>query len=57
MLALDAATGQRLWTFDAGAGVNAGAAIADGALYWGSGYSVFAPFLGDFGGQLFGFGR
>lgn len=39
MLALKADTGQTLWSFAAGSSVNAGAAIADGAVYWGSGYA------------------
>jgi polyvinyl alcohol dehydrogenase (cytochrome) len=37
--ALDAATGEILWTFSAGSSVNAGPAIVDGSVYWGSGYS------------------
>lgn len=39
MLALDAATGQQLWSFASGASVVAGATIAGGAVYWGSGYA------------------
>lgn len=39
MLALSAATGQTLWSFAAGSSVNAGAAIADGMVFWGSGYA------------------
>jgi polyvinyl alcohol dehydrogenase (cytochrome) len=39
MLALDAATGQTRWTFAAGSSVNAGAAVVDGVVYWGSGYA------------------
>ena len=39
MLALSAETGQTLWTFAAGSSVNAGAAVADGVVYWGSGYA------------------
>jgi polyvinyl alcohol dehydrogenase (cytochrome) len=39
MLALDAATGQPLWSFAAGSSVVAGASIVDGVVYWGSGYS------------------
>ena len=39
MFALDAATGEILWQFGAGGSVNAGPAVADGAVYWGSGYS------------------
>jgi polyvinyl alcohol dehydrogenase (cytochrome) len=40
MYALDAATGNTLWTFGSGGSVNAGAAIVDGSVYWGSGYGV-----------------
>lgn len=39
MLALKADSGQTLWTFAAGASVNAGATIVDGVVYWGSGYT------------------
>ena len=39
MFALDAATGQMLWQFGAGSSVNAGPAVVDGTVYWGTGYS------------------
>ena len=38
-LALEADTGQTLWSFAAGSSVNAGATIVDSTLYWGSGYA------------------
>jgi polyvinyl alcohol dehydrogenase (cytochrome) len=41
MYALNAATGQVLWTFPSGGSCLSGAAIADGSIYWGSGYSNF----------------
>jgi len=44
MLAMNAVTGQVLWTFDSGGSCNAGAAISGGVVYWGSGYRAFAPF-------------
>ena len=37
--ALDGATGKILWAQPAGSSVNAGPAIVDGIVYWGSGYS------------------
>ena len=40
MYALDAANGATLWTFASGGSANAGAAIVDGTVYWGSGYAV-----------------
>jgi polyvinyl alcohol dehydrogenase (cytochrome) len=52
MYALDAVTGVILWSFDSEGSCNAGAAVVDGTVYWGSGY-------GSFGGvpnnQLFAF--
>jgi polyvinyl alcohol dehydrogenase (cytochrome) len=39
MFALDAATGKILWSYPAGGSVIAGAAIANGTVYWGAGYS------------------
>jgi polyvinyl alcohol dehydrogenase (cytochrome) len=39
MFALDASTGTILWQFSAGSSVNAGPAVVDGTVYWGSGYS------------------
>ena len=41
MYALDAETGNILWGFNSGGSVNAGAAVVDGTVYWGSGYSRF----------------
>jgi polyvinyl alcohol dehydrogenase (cytochrome) len=41
MYALDAATGQELWRYASGGSCLSGAAISDGTLYWGSGYSNF----------------
>ena len=39
MFALDAATGAILLQLSAGSSVNAGPAVVDGTVYWGSGYS------------------
>ena len=41
--ALSAATGATLWSYNTGGSVNAGAAIVNGTVYWGSGYGHFAP--------------
>ncbi len=41
MVALDAATGVRLWSYPAGSSVNAGATVVNGIVYWGSGYGRF----------------
>jgi len=40
MYALDAESGETLWTFDSGGSVDAARAIVDGTLYWGSGYGT-----------------
>lgn len=55
MFALDAATGAQLWSFASGGSVNAGPAIVDGSLYWGSGFSNFG--LGDPNDKLYSFSR
>lgn len=39
MLALNAETGQTIWSFAAGSSVNAGPAVVDGVVYWGAGYT------------------
>ncbi len=39
MFALNAETGAILWQFASGASVVAGASIADGMVFWGSGYA------------------
>ena len=41
MYALDAATGAELWKFASGGSCLSGAAISNGMLFWGSGYSNF----------------
>jgi polyvinyl alcohol dehydrogenase (cytochrome) len=49
MYAMDAATGQVLWGLASGGSCNAGAAVVDGTVYWGSGYASLAGFLGSTG--------
>jgi polyvinyl alcohol dehydrogenase (cytochrome) len=39
MYALDAASGEILWQFASGGSVNSGAAVVNGVVYWGSGYT------------------
>jgi polyvinyl alcohol dehydrogenase (cytochrome) len=39
MFALDAGNGNQLWQSASGGSVNAGPAIVDGTVYWGSGYT------------------
>jgi len=41
MYALDGQTGTILWSFASGGSCNGGAAVVDGTVYWGSGYSNF----------------
>lgn len=41
MYAMNAATGAILWSYPSGGSCLSGAAIVDGTLYWGSGYSNF----------------
>jgi len=41
MYAFDASNGNILWSFESGGSVNSGAAIVDGNVYWGCGYSNF----------------
>ncbi len=41
MYALDAQTGAVLWSFASGGTCNSGAAVVNGTVYWGSGYSNF----------------
>jgi polyvinyl alcohol dehydrogenase (cytochrome) len=55
MFALNAANGKQLWSFVSGGSVNAGPAIVNGRVYWGSGYTH----LGFGGGndKLFAFSR
>jgi len=43
MFALDAEKGKILWSFAAGSSVNAGATVANGVVYWGSGYTNLGP--------------
>lgn len=39
MLAMDASTGQIVWSYAAGSSVIAGASVSNGTVYWGSGYT------------------
>ena len=41
--AINAATGEILWSFNSGGSVIDGPSIVNGVLYWGSGYSHIAP--------------
>jgi polyvinyl alcohol dehydrogenase (cytochrome) len=53
MYALNAATGEILWTFASGASCLSGAAISRGEVFWGSGYSNFG--LGAPGNKVYAF--
>jgi polyvinyl alcohol dehydrogenase (cytochrome) len=53
MFALDAATGQVLWRFASGGSVNAGPAVVNGTVYWGSGYTNLH--LGSQNNKLYAF--
>lgn len=53
MYAFNAATGQKLWSYESGGSVNAGPAVVDGTVYWGSGYSNFG--LGTSNNKFFAF--
>jgi len=52
MYALNGATGAVLWTFASGGSCLSGAAISEGRLFWGSGYSTF----GTPNNKLYSFG-
>ncbi|MGA7270003.1 MAG: PQQ-binding-like beta-propeller repeat protein [Acidimicrobiia bacterium] len=54
MYALSAATGVELWSFPSGGSCLSGAAISDGMVFWGSGYSNLG--LGTANNQLYAFG-
>ena len=43
MVAMDAATGAVKWSYTTGSSCLGGAAIANGTVYWGTGYGAFAP--------------
>lgn len=53
MYAMDAASGQFLWSFASGGSCAAGAAIVNGTVYWGSGYASFGGTPND---KLYAFG-
>lgn len=53
MYAFNAATGEKLWSFESGGSVNSGAAVVNGNVYWGSGYSNFG--LGTPNTKLYAF--
>jgi polyvinyl alcohol dehydrogenase (cytochrome) len=54
MYGLDAATGNIKWSFASGGSCNSGAAISNGVVYWGSGYSNFG--LGTPNNKFYAFG-
>ncbi len=47
MYALDRSNGNILWSYAAGSSVNAGPAIVNGSVYWGTGYSKSAEGSGN----------
>jgi polyvinyl alcohol dehydrogenase (cytochrome) len=53
MYAMSARTGKILWSFNSGGSVVDGPAIADGVVYWGSGYANIKP--GKPNNQVFAF--
>jgi polyvinyl alcohol dehydrogenase (cytochrome) len=55
MFAFDGATGAVLWSFQSGATVYGGPAVADGVVYWGNGYPAARIQFGTPGGTLYAF--
>jgi polyvinyl alcohol dehydrogenase (cytochrome) len=55
MYALDGATGAVLWQFASGGSCLSGAAISNGEVYWGSGYSNFGGAFGGPNNKLYAF--
>jgi polyvinyl alcohol dehydrogenase (cytochrome) len=55
MFALSAETGKILWRFASGATVDAGPAVADGTVFWGSGYPPIKQNGGTKNDRLFAF--
>jgi polyvinyl alcohol dehydrogenase (cytochrome) len=53
--ALDGATGEILWDWPAGSSVNAGPAIVNGSVYWGSGYARAGAVEGSGNNMFFAF--
>jgi len=53
MFALNASTGDVLWSYASGGSVIAGASIAQKTIFWGSGYSHLGPFLPFTGNNKF----
>lgn len=58
MHAIDTSSGQILWTFTAPGSVNAGPAVVNGLIYWGSGYHHFPGVnpIGTASNQFYAFG-
>jgi polyvinyl alcohol dehydrogenase (cytochrome) len=54
MYAMDAATGEVKWEFESGGSCLSGAAISNGQVFWGSGYSNFGFGLPN--NELYAFG-
>ena len=54
MVAMNAATGAIKWSYTRGSSCLGGAAIANGTVYWGTGYRAFGP-LTTAGNKLFAF--
>jgi len=55
MFALNAATGDVLWSFKSGATVYGGPAIVGGVVYWGNGYPSSRLLFGTPGGTMYAF--
>jgi polyvinyl alcohol dehydrogenase (cytochrome) len=53
--ALNGATGKILWAWPAGSSVNAGPAIVNGSVYWGSGYARAGAVEGSGNNKFFAF--
>jgi len=56
MYALNGATGQILWSFPSGGSCLGGAAISNGMVFWGSGYSNLGFSFGGPNNKVYAFG-